>query len=153
MAADRLKVGLDTSCLVPLICSWHAFHATTAAECERLRRQNVQLVVAVHALMECFSVLTRMPMPYRFSPGEAERLVIENFSKDSEIPGIDSAIVWSAIRDLALRELYGGRIHDAIIALCTARAGATVLLTWNVRDFLSIAPPGLEIRQPGFRYQ
>jgi predicted nucleic acid-binding protein len=42
----------------------------------------------------------------------------------------------------------GGIIYDAVIARTAFDAGASVLLTWNTRDFLRVAPPGLEIRQP-----
>jgi predicted nucleic acid-binding protein len=49
---------------------------------------------------------------------------------------------------MSARSIGGGRIHDALIAACTLAAGANVLLTWNVKDFLAVAPQGLEVRQP-----
>jgi len=88
MAAARFKVGLDTSCIVALLTEDHAFHEATRTEWERLRAQNVQLVVSCHALLESFSVLTRMPPPYYRSPEEADRLLQENFGSDAAIPGV-----------------------------------------------------------------
>jgi len=42
----------------------------------------------------------------------------------------------------------GGIVYDAAIAEAAFAAGATVLLTWNPKDFLRVAPHGLEVRQP-----
>ena len=53
-----------------------------------------------------------------------------------------------ALRDLAGRGLGGGRIYDAIIALSSFQAGATILLTWNLKHFLSVAPVGLAVQEP-----
>ncbi len=44
--------------------------------------------------------------------------------------------------------LGGGRVYDAAIAQCVAEAGATLLLTWNTKHFLPIAPAGLDVREP-----
>ena len=48
----------------------------------------------------------------------------------------------------ATRELGGGLIYDAIIAHSCASAGATILLTWDVQDFLRVAPSDLTIQDP-----
>ncbi len=149
MPHDRLTVGLDTSCLVPLFGVWHTFHEVTLAELEDLRRRNVRFVVPVHALLECFSVLTRLPEENRFSAPEALRLLTENFSRGATVPSVDPEAAWACMQSLATQGPSGGRIYDAVIAHSAYRAGATVLLTWNLKDFLAVAPPGLEIRQPG----
>jgi predicted nucleic acid-binding protein len=44
--------------------------------------------------------------------------------------------------------LGGGRVYDAVIAQCVLEAGATVLLTWNMKHFLPIAPAGLDVMEP-----
>ena len=44
--------------------------------------------------------------------------------------------------------LGGGTTYDAVIAHSTWSAGATVLLTWNVDDFLRVAPLGLDVATP-----
>ncbi|MBI3695553.1 MAG: hypothetical protein HY238_12035, partial [Acidobacteria bacterium] len=82
MQSDRVRVALDTSVLVPLFSVWHGFHEATVREYERLRRERVQFVVPTHALLECFSVLTRLPGDYRMPSDEAKQLLEENFSTD-----------------------------------------------------------------------
>jgi predicted nucleic acid-binding protein len=75
-------------------------------------------------------------------------MLIENFSEIAEFPGLSPNHCWAGLDELAARSLGGGLVYDAIIAAGCIQAGARVLLTWNVRDFLRIAPAGLEIRQP-----
>lgn len=148
MGAPRLKIGLDSSVLVSLFAEEHGFHTATRVELERLRRQQVQWVVACHALLECFAVLTRIPPPHRFAAEEAERMLRENFGEDAVIAGVDAELAWAAIAKVVSGRLAGGLIYDAVIAWSTFRAGAGVLLTWNPRDFNRVAPAGLEVLTP-----
>ena len=149
MPGSRLTVGLDTSFVVPLFSSWHSFHPATVAEYEALRRRRSQLVLPLHALLESFSVLTRLPEGRRFSPAEAHLMLQQAFSTDTVVPGLEPELVWSCIARLSREGVAGGRVYDAVIAHTAAQAGATVMLTWNEKDFLAVAPPGLEIRRPG----
>lgn len=140
-----MRVALDSSCLVALLCAWHEDHDATRSACEAIRRES--LVIAGHALVECYSVMTRLPAPYRISPQQAEQVLSHNF-KDAEVTGLTAALCWTTIREQARRNVGGGQVYDAIIARSVRAAGAVLLLTWNVRDFLAVAPPGLEIREP-----
>ncbi len=123
-------------------------HRATQAAFQNLRRDRTPLIVPVHSLLECFSVLTRMPAPYRFSADQALRLLEESFSENAVASGLSPELCWSTMRGMAEIGMGGGRIYDAVIARSARQAGATVLLTWNVKDFLRVAPPGLEIREP-----
>jgi hypothetical protein len=75
-------------------------------------------------------------------------MLIESFSEVAEFPGISPNQCWAALDELSARSLGGGVLYDALIAESCTQAGAKILLTWNVRDFLRVAPPALEIRQP-----
>ena len=102
----------------------------------------------VHAILECFSVLTRLPAPYRSLP-ETVKLVLERtLSRTAVIPALGPEGVWSAIDMLSRLGLGGGRVYDAAIAQCVSDAGATVLLTWNTKHFLPIARAGLDVKEP-----
>lgn len=46
------------------------------------------------------------------------------------------------------RNILGGRIYDALIVACAVEAGADVLLTFNERHFIDLAPPSLQIVVP-----
>jgi predicted nucleic acid-binding protein len=138
--------ALDTSCVIPLLSSWHEFHVRTKQGYEARRARRERLVIPAHALLESFAVLTRMPV--RLSPTDARRLLEESFFKTAEIASLAGGAAWTTIQDLSLRDMGGGIACDAVIAHTALDAGASVLLTWNTKDFLRLAPPGLEIRQP-----
>jgi len=143
-----LKFGMDTSCIVPLLSAGHAQHAPTLAGYTDRRRRAEQPVIPVHALLESYSVLTRSPAPLFISPVQVRRMLVENFGEIAEFPGLSPHRCWAGLDELAARSLGGGLVYDAIIADSCIQAGAKVLLTWNVRDFLRVAPVGLEIRHP-----
>lgn len=144
----NVKFGLDTSCIVPLLSAGHSQHAPTLAGYTDRRWRAEQPVIPVHALLESFSVLTRSPAPLFISPAQVRQMLVENFSDVAEFPGLSPHHCWAGLDELAARSLGGGLVYDAIIADSCVQAGAKVLLTWNVRDFLRVAPAGLEIRQP-----
>jgi predicted nucleic acid-binding protein len=142
-----VKFGLDTSYLVPLLAEWHQHHDRTTRDYRARLGRGERPVIAIHALLECYSVLTRLPHPVRVAGDVAEQILTHYFA-DVEIAGATPETGWLAIRSLAVQDLGGGRIYDALIASTVLRAEASVLVTWNVKYFLALAPPGLEIRQP-----
>jgi predicted nucleic acid-binding protein len=132
--------------MIPLLCDWHEFHAPTVAAVGTGSLSS--LVICTHVLLECFAVLTRLPAPHRIPPQQANRLLAANFHTSVALCGVLDSDVWGAMARTAERQVGGGKIYDAVVAEATARAGASVLLTWNVKDFVTVAPPGLEIRTP-----
>jgi len=101
-------------------------------EARRARRER--LVIPATALPESFAVLTRMPV--RLSPQGARRFLEESFFETAEIASLAGDAAWSSIRDVSQRDMGGGIICDAVIARTAFDAGASVLLTWNTKDFL-----------------
>ena len=99
-------------------------------------------------MLECYSVLTRIPAPYRLAPDIARQTMQENFAQTALVVGVKAGGVWERIASLARFGLGGGQVYDALIAWCAADAGAAVLLTWNVRHFAAVAPPNLKVREP-----
>jgi predicted nucleic acid-binding protein len=148
MPARRARFGLDSSCLIALLSDWHAQHRKTLNSYEQWLAKGARAVIPAHAILECFSVLTRLPAPYRSRPEAAKLALEESFSRSALIAEMSPAEVWSAIEVVSRLGLGGGRVYDAAMAQCAARAGATVLLTWNAKHFLAIAPAGMDVREP-----
>lgn len=99
-------------------------------------------------MLEAYSVLTRLPPPYRIPADIAKRAIEESLDGFATVPNLAARDAWEAMEFTAQQALGGGRIYDAVIAKSSRAAGASVLLTWNVRHFELIAPEGLEVRQP-----
>jgi len=140
------KVALDTSCVVPLFCEWHERHERTMRSVSE--RPARMVFLSSHVLLESFAVLTRLPHPFRLSSSTAESLLLENFGSSIATGEVLWADAVRGIRSVVESGGRGGKVYDAVIAEAAARSGASLLLTWNVRDFASVAPPGLEVREP-----
>lgn len=83
---------------------------------------------------------------------DARLLLEDSFFETAEVARVASGAAWSSIRDLTLRVMGGGMSYDALIARAALDAGASVLLTRNTKDFLRVAAPGFDIRQPSAFY-
>src|SRR5437667_3582740 len=118
----RPKFGLDTSCLVPLLSTWHENHIATHRAYEARIRQGEHAVISAHALLECFSVLTRLPPPLRIPSSEAGARLMQNFRASAHLVGIGPEEHWDLIARLSARSIGGGRIYDALIASSTLAA-------------------------------
>lgn len=105
--------------------------------------------LAAAALIEAYSVLTRLPAPFRVSPGEAQRLLAGSFLDIGTTIALDGR-AYRALLDRAARDgISGGRIYDAVIAASAERAKVDALLTFNVGHFSGLTAAGIAIVVPG----
>ena len=146
-SGSAVRFGLDTSCLLPLVAEWHDRHEQTTKDYRARLHRGETPVIPIHAFLECYSVLTRLPHPVKTTP-EAAAEVLTKYFADVEIAGLESKTGWFVIRSSASLGVAGGRIYDAVIAAAVVGAGASVLVTWNMKHFLGYAPSGLQVVQP-----
>ena len=93
------------------------------------------MIVAAHALIESYAVLTRLPAPHRLSPADTLELLEANFLGTSKIVALDGASYRALLRRAPEEGIAGGRTYDAVIAACAEKARATALLTFNDSHF------------------
>ena len=106
------------------------------------------MVIAAPALIEAYSVLTRLPAPHRISPADAHHLLEANFMKGIKVVALGAAAYQSFLRGVANDGIAGGRVYDAIIAACARKAKAQTLITFNTNHFDSLAGSDMEIVAP-----
>lgn len=138
----------DTSCMIAALCSWHEHEQSAIAEMDRRLDHGDELVVAAPALVEAYSVLTRLPRPFRLSPETALALLERSFLQSRGPFALQGATYRALLREAAANSIAGGRMYDAVIARCALEAGATTLLTFNASHFQSFAARGLAIVIP-----
>ncbi|MDE2927837.1 MAG: PIN domain-containing protein [Acidobacteriota bacterium] len=124
----------DTSCLVAAVCTWHEHHARTRAEIESRSRDHEDMVLAAHTLAETYAVLTRLPPLHRLRAADALSLIEMNWGGAPVIQLTDSD-TWRALREAPQFGIAGGQTYDALVVAAAIKAGASVLLTWNLRNF------------------
>jgi predicted nucleic acid-binding protein len=115
-----LRLAADTSVLVASFASWHEHHDVAFAAVGR-----VDTIVA-HCLLETYSVLTRLPVPHRMTPGVVSTFLDESFAEHAVValPGADQQKLVAACAALGIG---GGAIYDAVIGASCAHAGLTLL--------------------------
>ena len=81
-------------------------------------------------------------------PDTAKEAIEIILSRNTTVLGLDSATAWDAIDVVVHAGFAGGRVYDASIAGCLAKAGATILLTWNTKHFLPVVTRGMAVQHP-----
>ncbi len=149
-APDPALVALDSSVLVAGLSPWHEQFArarpvlaTLAATTPADRR----FVLPVPALVESYSVLTRLPAPLRVSPAKALSALHQVLHGRVQLVNLAAEETWEFLTLQRDSRVLGGRVYDALILACAAKAGAGILLTFNVRHFASLSST-VTIREP-----
>ena len=142
-----LRFALDSNCMIAAVCSWHVHHERASAEIERRLDAGERLVIPAPALAESYSVLTRLPPPYRLSTTDGWGLLQQSFVRQGRVVVLPAERYVRSLQRFAGQEVAGGRIYDMLIAECAREANAAVLLTFNRRDFEPL-PQDLTIMEP-----
>jgi predicted nucleic acid-binding protein len=138
----------DTSCMVAAVCSWHEHHERATRAIEERLKQRQKMIVAAAALIEAYSVLTRLPAPHRLSPYDALNLLETNFVFSAKLTALGANGYRSLLHGAPEGGISGGRIYDAVIASSARRAKVQALLTFNEAHFRSFADDDLQIIVP-----
>lgn len=134
-----MRVLIDTNCLVAAVLPQHEHHTATLADLTRRRAAGHTLIMAAHAVLEAYAVLTRLPPPHRLSSADAAAVLDHNWGA-SETIALTGPETWRLLRQHAIAGTGGGRIYDGAIAACARKGKADEILTWNRRHF-GAAPP------------
>jgi predicted nucleic acid-binding protein len=138
-----MRVLLDTSVLVPALVSALPQHEKAFPHLASAHRGETSLIISSHALAECYSSLTSVPVSPAVSPGQARRLIEENVAKVAdeivELGGDEYLKVLQRMTDLGLES---GAVYDALHVRCAEKAAADELRTFNGRDFRRMPPKG-----------
>jgi predicted nucleic acid-binding protein len=114
----------DTSAIVAAFSPWHPQHGPAR---ETLR--DVRDLVA-HAELEAYSVLTRLPAPFRADPSIAAEYLRRRFPGSRMV--LPAAQRRSIVDRLAAAGVAGGKTYDALIG-ATAREAGRELVTCDRR--------------------
>ena len=107
------------------------------------------MLIAAPAVVETYSVLTRLPPPHRLGSDDAVRLIEASFMGLGRLIALEAKSYRALLRRASENHIVGGRIYDAVIAECALREENVDLLTFNEDDFAGFAGRGLEIVVPG----
>ena len=138
-----MKVFLDTSVLVAAIVTGHEHHARAFEILDRVQNGKDEGHIAGHSMAEMYSILTRLPPPFRHTPEYALLSIEENVVKHFKVTALSPNEYGPLIRDAALSGIQGGTIYDAVLLRCAGKSGAEKIWTFNLKHFQNIAPKGI----------
>lgn len=134
--------------MIAALSAWHPhYHQAAGAIGGRLAGGDT-MVLAGPALVETYSVLTRLPPPHRLSPTSGIRLLQSFEGNAAELVALDGDAYVRLVRSAAERGIAGGGIYDAVIGACGVAAGVDAILTFNDRQFRRLGLTGIEIVVP-----
>jgi len=112
-------IAVDTSIVIAAFASWHEAHQAAARLLVRRPR------LPAHALIESYSVLTRLPAPHRADARIAATFLAESFPYALlTLPGDAQTALVGAV---SAAGLTGGSVYDALIGATAKHAGALLL--------------------------
>lgn len=151
MTRERaFPTALDSSVVVASLLAAHQSHRVAVAAVEEVLSSEGGFLLPVHAALESFSVLTRLPSPHRLRPEDAGRLLRETCGVHARlVASPPPSRWWSFLSDLAAARVVGGRAYDALILRSALDGGARRLLTLNPRHFADLVPAGFAVVAPG----
>jgi predicted nucleic acid-binding protein len=144
-----MRAFFDTSALVAVFYGDHPRHEVSMDAF--LAYDRKQAACAAHSAAELYATLTRLPVRPRIG-GDQAMLFIESLQRRLTLIALESDEYVRVLSDISTKQLTGGVVYDALIAACARKARATVLYTWNPRDFQRLNDEdGPEIRTPADR--
>jgi predicted nucleic acid-binding protein len=141
--------ALDTSVIVSGLLAWHQLHEIASAQLSVLLESQAEVVIPLHALVEAYAVMTRLPPPHRLSAKDAVEVLERSLRARSTLVGLEGDQGWHLIRELSRHSIAGGTSYDGLILACARKGGARRLLTFNRAHFERIGTEGIEILTPG----
>lgn len=112
-------VTCDTSVLVPALMAWHPEHGS----CRAAVLREVESIPA-HVVLECYSVLTRLPAPHRVSAQDAGAALGGLHLRALTLPASRYAGI---VAELAAGGIRGGSVYDALVAATAQHHGRRLL--------------------------
>jgi predicted nucleic acid-binding protein len=119
VSADCVAQTPDSSVVIAAFASWNQHHELALAALGKARD------LVAHAELEAYSVLTRLPEPFRAEPALVAQYLREDYPGSRMIlPEPDRRTMVSRFARLSIA---GGAVYDAIVAATAAHHGYSLL--------------------------
>ena len=139
-------VAADSSVIVAALVSWHERHKPAAAAVETaLARKS--LIIPAPALVDAYSILTRLPAQHRLAHADAYHLLRSSFGA-ARLAGLATRDTWSLLRRWSVAPIGGSDVYDVQVVEAARAAGAKTLLTFRRREIEKLGVSGIEVVEP-----
>ncbi len=139
-----MVVFFDTSVLVASASEAHPHFVPASSAMARVAAGKDKGFISQHSIAEVYAALTRLPVIPRIHPVEAERIIRDNILHHFSIVSIGKEDYLEALENVSQSGWAGAKIYDALLLRSAEKSGAQRIYTFNVRDFVQMAPLRLQ---------
>ena len=141
-----MKEFFDTSVLVAAFWGGHVHHPVSVKLVGAANKKNS--ACSMHTLAEVYAAMTSLPIKPMVPP-EQVMLFVQEVRDRLTLVSLDEAEYFETIQQTADAGFTSGRVYDALLLRCAAKAKAQTIYTWNLKHFQAIAPDqAARIRTP-----
>jgi predicted nucleic acid-binding protein len=141
-----LNLFFDTSVLVASSSANHPHYPQARRALEQTMAKGNQGWMSQHSIAEVYSILTSAPLVPRIQPTEALQILEENLLPRMKIVTLDPLDYREVIHRAASEGWRSGRIYDALLLQCAGKNPVDRIYTFNLRDFVALAPERLRTK-------
>lgn len=134
-----MNVFVDTNVLVAACVEDHVHHNRAAPIIEAIHRGKHNGFTSGHAVLELYSVLTRLPRNPRILASQAMLIVQENVLKEITLVALTGKEYGELVLGLAANNHVGGQAYDALHLACARKCDADRVYTFNAAHFERLA--------------
>lgn len=130
-----MKEFVDTSVLVAAFWRGHPDHEVSLklVSAATPRKSSCSL----HTLAEVYATMTALPVR-NIIPTDQALLFVQEVRDRFTVVTLEQDEYYATIQRAAEDGLTSGRIYDALLLRCAAKAKAEVIYTWNLKHFKTI---------------
>jgi predicted nucleic acid-binding protein len=132
-----MREFFDTSVLVAAFWGGHVHHAASIRLLTGASKKNS--ACGIHTLAEVYATMTALPLRPVIPPEQAV-LFIEEIRQRLTVVSLDEAEYFETIQKAAELGCASGRVYDALLLRCAAKAKARAIYSWNLKHFRAHAP-------------
>jgi predicted nucleic acid-binding protein len=141
-----MKAFFDTSVLVAAFWGGHRDHPASIKLLGAADKKRS--ACAMHTLAEVYATMTALPIRPMLPP-EQVMLFVQEVRDRLTLVSLDESEYFETIQQAAAAGFTSGRVYDALLLRCAAKAKAQTIYTWNLKHFQAVAPEqAARIRTP-----
>lgn len=141
-------IVLDSSVLVAAMIANHSHYLPSLKAIQKIEEDRNKGIIASHTLAECYATLTALPTASPISSLQACEMIEKNILKIFDVIDLTLKDYQQVLKRVAAKNLRSGVIYDALIFQVALKKKASLLLSWNVKDFERVSGGEIEIKTP-----
>lgn len=138
-------IFFDTSVIVAGLIEAHPHYEKSNPWLGKIVSGKDKGGISSHTLAELYSSLTSIPVVPRLRPDQALHLIEESILKHFKIYEFKKEDYINVLKNSSLHSIKGGMVYDALHILAAQKMKANIVLTLNLKHFLSIWSEGKKI--------